>query len=193
MDIIFATKNKNKLKEVNKIFEETKFNIISLEEAGIKINIEEDGKTFEENSMKKAKIISKYCNETVLADDSGLEIDYLDKKPGVHSARFLGENTSYEIKNKHIIDLLKDVPFEKRTARFIVVITAVLKNGNIFTTKGVMEGFVNNSIDGTNGFGYDPIFYLPTLKKTLSSLTIDEKNKISHRGIALLKMKEYLI
>lgn len=189
--IIFATKNKGKLKEIKKIMSD-KYEVLSIEEAGIDIEIIEDGKTFEENALKKANAVMKECNEIVLADDSGLEIDYLDKAPGIYSARYMGENTPYEVKNKKILELLDGVEEDKRTARFVCVIAASIPNYGTVTVKETIEGIIGYNIRGENGFGYDPIFYLPDRKKTTAELSMDEKNEISHRGKALRKMKKKL-
>lgn len=163
-----------------------------MEEIGINIDIIEDGKTFEENAIKKAVEIMNITNKIVLADDSGLEIDYLDGEPGVYSARYMGEDTPYEIKNNKILDILKDVEEEKRGARFISVIALAIPQKEPITTKGTIEGIIGYEIKGENGFGYDPIFYIPELKMTAAELSIEEKNKISHRGKALKQMKKIL-
>ena len=191
--IIFSTKNKGKIKEIKVILGEV-FEVISMEEAGIDTEIIEDGVTFEENALKKATEIMKISNEIVLADDSGLEIDFLNKKPGVYSARYMGENTPYSIKNNKILEIMKDVPIEQRTARFVCVIAAALPkpfNKN-FTVRETIEGIIGYEIQGKNGFGYDPIFYLPDRKCTTAQLSMEEKNKISHRGKALFLMKNEL-
>jgi len=191
--IIFATKNKGKLKEIQAVLSDM-FEIISMEEAGIDIDIEENGTTFEENALKKANEIMKISGEIVLADDSGLEIDCLDKAPGVYSARYMGENTPYSIKNNKILDLLKNVPEEKRTARFVCVIAASMPSpyNKTLTARGTIEGIIGYKIQGENGFGYDPIFYLPEKKCTTAQLSLTDKNKISHRGKALCIMKNKL-
>ncbi len=201
-EIIFATKNKNKIKEINEIIDETlkeknitekPFKVISMEDYGLDIDVVEDGETFLENSLKKAVEINNVSKKIVLSDDSGLEIDFLDKQPGVYSARFMGEDTSYDIKNAKIIDMLKDVPFEKRTARFVCVISCALLDGKTISKTGIMEGYIATEPAGNGGFGYDPIFYLDAYKKTSSELTSHEKNKISHRGQALRLMISELI
>ncbi len=191
--IIFATKNKGKLKEIQAVLSDT-FDVISMEDAGININVKEDGTTFEENAVKKASEIMKISGKLVLADDSGLEIDYLDKAPGVYSARYMGENTSYLIKNNKILDLLKDVPEEKRTARFVCVIAAAIPepHNKILTVRGTIEGIIGYKMQGENGFGYDPIFYLPDKMCTTAQLSLKDKNEISHRGKALKLIKEEL-
>ncbi|MBS5794764.1 MAG: XTP/dITP diphosphatase [Clostridiales bacterium] len=190
-EVVFATKNKGKIKEIQAILG-NEYIVKSMEEIGINIDIIEDGKTFEENAIKKAVEIMNITNKIVLADDSGLEIDYLDGEPGVYSARYMGEDTSYEIKNNKILDILKDVEEEKRGARFISVIALAIPQKEPITTKGTIEGIIGYEIKGENGFGYDPIFYIPELKMTAAELSIEEKNKISHRGKALKQMKKIL-
>lgn len=189
--IVFATKNKGKLKEI--IAKLPDYDVVSMEEAGIDIDIEENGSTFEENAVIKAETIMKACNEIVIADDSGLEIDYLDKAPGVYSARFLGHETSYDYKNKKILEMLKDVPDEKRTARFVCAMAAAFPRGKTRVTRGTIEGIIGHSITGDNGFGYDPIFFVPQLNKTTAELSMEEKNKISHRGKALDNIRKILV
>lgn len=191
--IIFATKNKGKIKEIQSILG-NEFDVLTMTEAGINIDVIEDGKTFEENAIKKAKEVMQISNCIVLADDSGLEIDYLNKAPGVYSSRYMGENTSYEIKNNKILELLKNVENEKRTARFVSVIAAALPEpyNKIITTKGTIEGIIAHEIKGNNGFGYDPIFYVPEYKMTTAEMSMEEKNKISHRGKALNLMYDEL-
>ena len=191
-NIIFATGNQGKMREIKQILSDMDVEIKSMKEAGIFIDIEENGTTFEENALIKARAIAKETNAIVLADDSGLEIDYLDKAPGVLSARFLGEDTSYDIKNAHILELLKNVKGKERSARFVCSIAAVFPDGREFTTYATIEGEIGHKIEGENGFGYDPIFYVPEFGKTTAQLSPDEKNKISHRGKALTMMKEIL-
>lgn len=192
MRIIFATGNEGKMREVRMIMADLGYEILSMKEAGISADIEEDGETFEENAMIKAKGIAALCNDLVLADDSGLEIDALNREPGVYSARYLGEDTSYHIKNANLIQRLEGVPEEERTARFVCAIAAVLPDGRTFTTKAAMEGRIGYEERGENGFGYDPIFLLPEYGKTTAELSPEEKNKLSHRGKALRLMKEML-
>lgn len=191
--IIFATKNKGKIKEIKEIMKDTDFEIVSLEEAGINIDVEETGTTFEENALLKAQTIMKVSNEIVLADDSGLEVDYLNKEPGVYSSRYMGEDTPYDIKNNHIIKLLEGVEEKDRTARFVSVIAAAFPNGETITTRGTIEGIIGYKIDGENGFGYDPIFFVPEFNMTTARMSMEQKNKISHRGKALRAMKEKLL
>lgn len=190
--IIFATGNQGKMREIKQIMEDMDVEVVSMKEAGIFVDIDENGTTFEENALIKAKAIANEANAIVLADDSGLEIDFLDKAPGVLSARYMGEDTPYEVKNAHILELLKDVQGEERSARFVCAIAAVFPDGREFTTYATIEGEIAHKSAGENGFGYDPIFFVPEFGKTTAELSSDEKNKISHRGKALTKMKEIL-
>ena len=190
--IIFATNNQGKLKEIKEILADLDYEIVSMKEAGIDVEIIEDGKTFEENAIIKATTVMKECGEIVLADDSGLEIDYLNKEPGVLSARYMGENTSYRIKNQIILDRLHGVPAIVRTARFVCVIAVAFPDGRVETSRATIEGRIADEPAGENGFGYDPIFYLPERGKTTAELSAEEKNEISHRGKALRQIKEYL-
>ena len=187
--IILATKNKNKLVEVKAVLGND-YEVLSMEDIGIDVDVEENGTTFEENATIKAEAICKICGKPVMADDSGLEIDYLDKKPGVLSARFLGHDTSYDIKNAKILEMLEDVPEEKRTARFVCSIAVAFPDRDTVVVRDTIEGIIGYA--GENGFGYDPIFYVPELKKTTAQLSMEEKNKISHRGKALVKMANRL-
>ena len=186
--IIFATSNEGKMREVRAILEDTGMEILSMKEAGISVNIVEDGKTFEENAIIKAKSISRETDAIVLADDSGLEIDYLNKEPGIYSARYMGEDTSYDVKNRNLIERLNGVPDEERTARFVCAIAAALPDGRVLTTQGTIEGRIGYEIQGENGFGYDPIFYVPEYGCTTAQLSNEQKNAISHRGKALRAM-----
>lgn len=188
--IIFATGNEGKMKEVRMILSDLGYEVLSMKEANIQVDIVEDGTTFEENAMIKAKEIQKLCNDIVLADDSGLEVDYMDKKPGIYSARFLGEDTSYDIKNQHIIDKLVDAKEEERTARFVCAIACAFPSGECITTTATIEGYIAHGIAGEHGFGYDPIFYVPEYNCTAAELSPEIKNEISHRGKALKLMKE---
>ena len=190
--MIFATGNENKMKEIREILGALPLEILSMKEAGVSADIVEDGKTFEENALIKARAICKLAGEMVLADDSGLEIDYLNKEPGIYSARYMGEDTSYHIKNKSLIDRLEGVPDEKRTARFVCAIAAVFLDGKELVVRGTVEGIIGYEEKGENGFGYDPIFYLPERGCTTAELSPEEKNSISHRGNALRLMNELL-
>ena len=190
--VIFATGNEGKMKEIREILGDLDIELLSLKDAGIHADIVEDGKTFEENAQIKAKAIRDLTGEIVLADDSGLEIDYLNKEPGIYSARYMGEDTSYDIKNQALLDRLDGVPDEKRTARFVCAIAAVLPDGSHEVVRGTMEGIIGHEIAGENGFGYDPIFYLPECGCTSAELAPEEKNRRSHRGEGLRKMREIL-
>ena len=192
--IIFATGNKNKMIEIREILKDLDAEILSMKEAGISIDIEENGATFEENSQIKAEAVAKECPDAiVLADDSGLEIDYLNKEPGVYSARYMGEDTSYDIKNQALLDRLEGVPKEKRTARFVCAICAVVPGcKEPFTVRGTIEGYIGWEPAGENGFGYDPIFYVPDLDCSTAQLSMEEKNVRSHRGNALRAIREVL-
>lgn len=190
--IIFATGNEGKLKEIKAILSMEGVEILSMKEAGIHTDIEENGTTFEENAIIKAKAIGELTGEVVLADDSGLEIDYLKKEPGIYSARYAGEDTPYSIKNQMLLDRLEGVEMEQRTARFVCVIAAALPDGKVITTRGTIEGFIGHAPAGENGFGYDPIFYVPKYRCSTAQLTMEQKNELSHRGKALRAMKEEL-
>lgn len=191
--IIFATGNAGKMREIKEIMGDMGVEILSMKEAGITADIVEDGTTFVENAVIKATEIAKQTNDIVLADDSGLEIDYLNKEPGVYSARYLGEDTSYEIKNQALLDRLKGVPKEKRTARFVCAIAAALPDGKVLTTQATIEGYIGEAPAGKNGFGYDPIFYVDEYGCSTAELSEEQKNEISHRGKALREMKKMLL
>ena len=190
--IIFATSNEGKLKEIRMILSDIGYDVISMKQAGVKADIVEDGKTFEENAIIKARTIMELTGEIVLADDSGLEVDYLDKAPGVYSARFMGEDTSYDIKNQYIIDQLANAKEEERTARFVCVIACAIPGKEVVTRRGTIEGVIAKSICGSNGFGYDPIFYVPEYQCTTAEMTPEQKNCVSHRAKALNAIKEVL-
>lgn len=190
--IIFATGNAGKIREINAIMADTGMEVISVKDAGIQIDVEENGSTYEENALIKARAAAALSEDIVMADDSGLEIDYLNGEPGVYSARYLGEDTSYHIKNANLVSRLEGVPDEKRTARFVCAIAAVLPDGRELTVRAAIEGRIGYEEKGANGFGYDPIFYVPEFHKTTAELTEAEKNEVSHRGKALRLMKEEL-
>lgn len=190
--IIFATGNEGKMKEIRLILADLGAEILSLKDAGIDMEIAEDGKTFEENAVIKAKAVMKATGALVLADDSGLEIDYLHGEPGVYSARYLGEDTSYRIKNQNLIDRLEGVPEEERTARFVCVIAASFPDGRVLTARGTIEGIIGYEERGEGGFGYDPIFWLPEYGCSTAELTMEKKNELSHRGKALRAIKKEL-
>lgn len=191
--IIVATGNEGKMKEIRQILAGDDIECVSLKDEGLSdVEIIENGTTFEENAVIKAKTISELTGQMVIADDSGLEVDYMDKAPGIYSARYLGEDTSYTVKNNHIINELKDAVGDERSARFVCVMACVFPNGRIITTRGTIEGRIGYEEKGENGFGYDPIFYLPERGCTTAELSPEEKNKISHRGKALSEMYQKL-
>lgn len=190
--IIFATKNKGKIKEINAILADMDVEVVSMEDAGITFDVVEDGTSFEENAMKKAVQIMEIGNKITLSDDSGLEIDYMDKAPGIYSARFMGEETPYPQRFQAIFEKLEHVPKEKRTARFVSCIAAAFPDGRRLVSYDTVEGIIGWEVKGENGFGYDPIFFVPEKDKYMAELSPEEKNAISHRGKALRKMKEIL-
>jgi XTP/dITP diphosphohydrolase len=193
MRIIFATGNANKMREIREILGETDTEVLSMKEAGIEADIVEDGQTFAENALIKAKGIAGLVNDgdtIVMADDSGLVIDALNGEPGVYSARYMGEDTSYRIKNKNLIDRLEGVPEGKRSARFVCAMAACFPDGTEKVVEGKIEGRIGYEERGANGFGYDPIFYLPDRDVSTAELSPEDKNAISHRGNALRLMKQ---
>ncbi len=193
--IIFATGNAGKMKEIRMILEDVGLEILSMKEAGIDVDVEENGTTYEENALIKARAIAdfpKAAGAIVMADDSGLEVDYLNCEPGIYSARYLGEDTPYSVKNANLIDRLQNVADEARSARFVCAIAAVLPDGRELTKRACIEGRIGYEEKGSHGFGYDPIFYVPEFGKTTAELTEEEKNQVSHRGKALRLMKEEL-
>lgn len=191
-EIVFATGNAGKAREVAMMFSDMDVCVKTLKEADIHADIIEDGKTFMENARIKAKTIAGFTDKIVLADDSGLVIDYLNGEPGIYSARYMGEDTSYDIKNANILKRMENVPAKERTARFICAMAAVMPDGEVIETEGVMEGIIGMKSAGVNGFGYDPIFYLPEYEASSAEITPEQKNEISHRGKALRKMQEEL-
>ncbi|MBQ5425994.1 MAG: RdgB/HAM1 family non-canonical purine NTP pyrophosphatase [Pseudobutyrivibrio sp.] len=192
--IIFATGNANKMREIREILGEDKYDIQSMKEAGIDVDIVEDGTTFEENSLIKARAVAGFAKDAiVLADDSGLEIDALNKEPGIYSARYMGEDTSYDIKNANLIERLEGVEKEDRSARFVCAVSAVFPDGKEACVRGTIEGYIGYEPMGANGFGYDPIFYLWDKDVSTASLSPKDKNAISHRGKALRMIKEEIV
>ena len=193
--VIFATGNQDKMEEIRSILSDWDMEIQSMREAGIDLEIVEDGQSFEENASIKARAVAAQLEEegvVVFADDSGLEIDYLGKEPGIYSARYLGEDTPYKIKNQKILERMAGVPKEKRTARFVCAIAAADKNGEICVTRGTIEGHIGWEPCGANGFGYDPIFYLDEYGCSTAELSPELKNQLSHRGKALSAMRQKL-
>lgn len=192
IEILFATSNAGKAKEVQAMFSDLDVDVKTLREEGIDVAIEENGQTFAENALIKAKAIAGMTDKIVLADDSGLVVDYLNGEPGIYSARYMGEDTSYDIKNTRILERMEGVPDDQRTARFVCAMAAIMPGGEVICTEGIMEGLIGYEMKGTNGFGYDLIFYLPEYGMTSSEISPEKKNEISHRGKALRKMQDEL-
>lgn len=190
--IVFATGNPGKMKEIKMILESPDIEVVSMKEEGLDVPIEENGATFQENAVIKARAVARLTKEIVLADDSGLEIDYLNKEPGVFSARYAGEDTPYSVKNRMLLERLDGVPKELRSARFVCVIAAVLPDESVLTARETIEGYIGYEPAGENGFGYDPIFYVPEYECSTAQLSMEIKNQLSHRGKALRAMKAQL-
>lgn len=190
--IILATNNKSKVKEISEMMSGSDITFVSLADVGINVEVEETGTTFEENALLKAREICKLSGKPTISDDSGLEIDALDGAPGIYSSRFMGEDTSYDIKNNALIEKLENVADPDRTARFRCCMALVLPDGREFVTEGTMEGIIAREPKGINGFGYDPILFIPEYNRTSAELSSEEKNNISHRGEALRKMIEVI-
>lgn len=186
--VIVASGNQGKIREIREILAPLDLEVVSMKEAGIEVDVDETGTSFEENAILKARGIAMLTDDLVIADDSGLEIDYLNKEPGIYSARYLGRDVSYDIKNQNLLDRLDGVPDEKRSARFVCAVAAILPNKKELVVRGVMEGRIGYEIRGEHGFGYDPIFYLPEYGMSSAEILPEEKNKISHRGKALQQM-----
>jgi XTP/dITP diphosphohydrolase len=192
MKIVFATGNADKVREIREIFQDLDAEVVTMADEGIEMEIEENGKSFRENAIIKAKAVATRTSAIVMADDSGLVIDALHGEPGIYSARYMGRNTPYSQKNHNLISRLRGVAEEKRTARFVCAIAAVLPDGRVVTTEGKMEGHIGYEEKGENGFGYDPIFYLPEFQCYSAELSPEQKNEISHRGKALRAMRAKL-
>ncbi|MBQ8597261.1 MAG: RdgB/HAM1 family non-canonical purine NTP pyrophosphatase [Lachnospiraceae bacterium] len=196
--IIFATGNAGKMREIKMILSDLVINgeaveVVSMKEAGIDTDIVEDGASFAENAVIKAQAVAAFAPDAiVMADDSGLEVDHLNKEPGIYSARYLGEDTPYSEKNANIISRLEGVPVEERSARFVCAIAAALPGGEVLQSLETIEGYIGYEERGDHGFGYDPIFMVPSYNKSTAELTEEEKNEISHRGKALRAMKQQL-
>lgn len=190
--IIFATGNEGKMREIRLLLADLGLPVLSMKEAGVNPDIVENGTSFGENAQIKAKAVWDLTGDIVLADDSGLVVDYIGGEPGIYSARYMGEDTSYELKNRNIIHRLKDAEGQERSARFVCNIAAVLPDGQVLHTEETMEGLIAKEPAGQGGFGYDPILYLPQYGMTSAEITMEEKNKISHRGKALQAMKTVL-
>ena len=197
--LILASNNAKKVKEIKAILGGLPIEVKSLKDEGIDIDVVEDGKTFEENAKKKAKEIYEFLlskgkkDFIVLADDSGLEVDYLNGEPGIYSARYSGEHGNDDKNNEKLLENLEGVPKEKRGAQFVCQLSLFTDKGEYYTVRGEVRGFIIESIQGKGGFGYDPLFFYEPFNKTFGELEAEEKNKISHRGIALIKLKDTLI
>ncbi len=192
MRIVFATKNEGKVKEITEMLASMDIELVSLNHFKSVPEIIEDGKTYLENAFKKAKIISEFTGETVLADDSGLQVDILGGEPGIYSARYAGEGATDEENNAKLLAKIKDVPKEKRAASFFCALVLYYQDGNYNSFEAEWEGRIIDERRGTNGFGYDPIFLSPLLNKTAAELPPEIKNAISHRGQAFAKLKSHL-
>ncbi len=199
IDIILATRNKDKIKEIKNILRGLSINLLTLDKFPTAPQVEEDGKTLEENAIKKALEISQFTKKIALADDSGLEVEALNGKPGIYSARFAGEEATYEDNNKKLLHLLKEIPSKKRKAQFKCVIAIVKPvyitnklEEEIHLAEGICSGFITRECRGKKGFGYDPVFFVPEYGKTFAEMNIEEKNKISHRAKALQAAKKMI-
>lgn len=191
-NIIVATANKGKIKEIKQILKDLPFNVVSMADVGIDIDIEETGSSFEENALIKARAVSELTGEITMADDSGLEVDYLDGAPGIYSSRFAGENATDEQRVQKLLNLLENVPLENRTARFVCAAVMLFPDGEQITTRGTCEGYIGFEPKGNNGFGYDPVFYFNQTASTIAEMPDERKNEISHRAVALSKLVESL-
>ncbi len=190
--LIVATQNAGKVREIKEMLRDLGLEVITMREAGIDIDIEENGTTFEENALIKARAIAELTDSYVMADDSGLEIDALNKEPGVYSARYLGKDTPYSEKNQIILDRLSEVARKERTARFVCAMALVKDGQDDFVCRGTIEGYIGYEPVGENGFGYDPIFYVEELGTSTANISLEEKNKISHRAKALRMVEKEL-
>ncbi|WCN38515.1 XTP/dITP diphosphatase [Aneurinibacillus uraniidurans] len=191
--VVLATKNKGKIKEFTRMFSGWNVRVLTMNDDLDFPDVVEDGDTFEANARKKAEEIMRATGLPALADDSGLEVDALGGKPGVYSARFAGEHASDEENNAKLVQLMKDVPEAERTARFVSVLALALPEGDTILTRGTCEGQIVLEASGTNGFGYDPHFYLSEKGRTMAELEPDEKNAVSHRGVAVQKLTAELM
>ena len=190
MDIIVATNNQGKVKEIKQIL--APHNVMSQSEAGINLEVEETGETFADNAFLKARSLKQYTNAAIIADDSGLMVDYLNGEPGVYSARYAGDNTTPEQGMEKLLKNLDGVPFEDRTARFVSVVALIMPDGTEYSFEGTCDGYITNIRKGDNGFGYDPIFYYPPLEKTFAEMNDEEKNSVSHRYVAIKKLVDFI-
>jgi XTP/dITP diphosphohydrolase len=190
--IVLATRNKHKVEEINHILKNADVEVLSLNDFKNVPEVVEDGETLRENAVKKACVVAKATKSWALADDTGLEVDYLARAPGVYSARFAGPGCSYKDNNVKLLKLMKGVPGKERTARFRCVIAVCNPNGDVITVDGSIEGVIMDMEKGKKGFGYDPVFYVPAYKKTFAELDLAIKNRISHRGKAVRKARKLI-
>ncbi len=190
MDIIIATNNQGKVKEIKQLL--YPHNVMSQSEIGVSIDVEETGDTFVDNAFLKARALKSYTNCSIIADDSGLMVDYLNGEPGVYSARYAGDNTTPMQGIEKLLNNLEGVPFDERSAHFVSVIALIMPDGSEYSFEGRCDGYITNILKGENGFGFDPVFYYPPFDKTFAELTDEEKNSISHRYVAMKKLKEFI-
>lgn len=193
MQLVLATNNKDKIREIRDLLDDLPITILTAEDFLDFPDPVEDGQTLEDNAIIKAKAIREFCDMPSLADDSGLEVDALGGAPGVYSSRYAGENCTYADNNRKLLHLLKGISPRQRTARFRCVVAIAWADGSVETVEGVAEGLITEEIAGREGFGYDPVFYYPPARKRFSEMTLDEKNVVSHRGLALQKARDLLI
>jgi XTP/dITP diphosphohydrolase len=193
MQLVLATNNRDKIREIRQVFEDLPVTIFSADDFLNFPNPEETGATLEDNATLKAQVIAEFAELPALADDSGLEVDALGGEPGVYSSRYAGDNVTYKDNYTKLLLKLAGVPFEKRTARFRCVIAIAWTDGTVTTVEGVAEGYISETVRGEGGFGYDPVFYYPPLEKRFSEMTLEEKNQVSHRGIALSRARDLII
>lgn len=192
MEIVLATQNPDKIREIKEVLKDLPIKILTLMDLGLKEKVEETGKTLEENALLKAKFWAEKTGKWALADDTGLEVEALNGAPGVHTSRYAGENASYEDNWKKLLKNMEGIPWEKRKARFRCVIAIVSPKGKRHIAEGILEGYITLEAKGNEGFGYDPVFYIPEKGKTLAEMSLEEKNSLSHRGKALQKAKEII-
>lgn len=191
--VVLASSNSHKLKELQAMLSKFDFELLSLSDVGLAgLDIPEDGDTFEANSLQKAMVVARLTGYPAVADDSGLMVDHLNGAPGVYSARYAGEPKSDKANNAKLIEALRGVPESGRTAKFVTVITLFVNEDQILTARGEVEGQILFEERGSGGFGYDPLFYVESLDKTFAELGGDEKNAISHRGRAIMKLRSLL-
>lgn len=189
--VIFATSNEGKLREAREILGPD-CEVVSQAEAGIEAEAAEDGDTFEENALQKVRALRPFTDAVIIADDSGLSVDALDGAPGVRSARWMGHDTSYDVKNAKLLELLKDCSGQSRSARYVCAAAVSFPDGQEACALGTMEGLIAEAPAGDGGFGYDPVFFVPEYGRTAAELTADEKNALSHRGKAFRALSEVI-